>query len=194
MRRGALAHLQSYFYRFSERACNSAEFESYWRNLFLSNNKHAVIHQCEIKLTGWFRDRGFTTGCFTDTQALRAALLGLDEARLLQALAYQQKVETRIAPTTAPILAAGRIGPVERARLKALSDKGGLGSYLMISHPYVLETLHLPVLKKDRQPIYALQRAEMIRTGFADTLLPEVRAEIAARDLSGNRPDKPANG
>lgn len=190
VRRGELAHLQSYFYRFSGRLCAAPEFREWWENLFLSDNKHAVIHQCEIKLTGWFRDRGFSTGSLVDTARLRAALLDLDEAALLQVLAYQAQVETRIAPWVAPILAAGRITPEDRALIAEKSARGAIGSYLMISHPSVLlDRLKMPVLKKDRQAIYALQRREIGQSSVAAGLLPMIRVEIAQWDGTSPRQD-----
>jgi hypothetical protein len=176
-------HLQSYFYRFGPRLAASEHFARYWEYLTMTNNKHMVIRQNEMKLTGHFGSLGYSSAALIDYDILREATFRLSDADLLQVIAYQARVETRAAPFLAPLVAEGTDAPGWRHRVERVWAGRSMGAYLMIAHPLVLVgMLDCPILKKDRQPIYRLQRRELVETGLADRLTPAVRRDIADWD------------
>lgn len=175
-------HLQSYFYRFGERLVSSPEFEYYWRNLFMTNNKHAVVRQCEIRLTGWFRDRGFSVGQLFDHDAMRGAMRSLDDAKLLEVIRYQAHVETRLERELRPLIDFPTSSDWRR-RIDALIDAGRFRNYHMIGHPHILYgVLRSSLLKKDRQLIYQVQRREILDCGYDLNMLPVFADEISNWD------------
>lgn len=181
-RRPERTHLQSYFYRFSQRVVQSPEFRRYWERLWLTDNKHMVIRQCEMKLTEWFRRKGFSIEALYHLSDLQAALKSLTDAELNAVLRYHVQVDTR------SILQLGRFidkldQPGWRAAVDEQIDDESFGRYLMIAHPLpLIAKLNCPVLKKDRQPMYQLQRAELARIGVLEKMTEAVRAEIMAWD------------
>ena len=177
------SHLQSYFYRFNHRLVSSAAFENFWRNLTLTNNKYMVIRQCEMKLTDAFQAKGFSIAYLYDMAKMRAAILALNDVELHQMLRYQSIVDTRSAKALAPLIEDGPDAPEWRNRVEALVREGRIGRYFLILHPLVLlRELGAPVLKKDRQPMYQLQRKELFRAGLAGDFLPALNYEIAHWD------------
>ncbi|MDE3123660.1 MAG: lipopolysaccharide biosynthesis-like protein [Paracoccaceae bacterium] len=175
-------HLQSYFYRFGGRLVASPEFERYWRGLLMTNNKHAVVRQCETRLTGWFRDRGFSVGQAFDAQAMRAAMRSLGDAELLDVIRYQVRVETRLEKDLRPLIDDPG-APDWRSRIEALIDAGRFRNYHMIAHPHILfGALRSSLLKKDRQLIYQIQRQEIRDRGYDARMLAVFRDEIGGWD------------
>ena len=175
-------HLQSYFYRFGPRLVRSAEFRTYWRNLWLTDNKHMVIRQCEMKLTEWFRTRGRTIEALYTLSDLQAALKSLTDEELYEVLRYHVQVDTRSFVQLQNYIDNPGL-PGWRSAVDALIDTEALGRYLMIAHPLpLIAKLNCPVLKKDRQPMYQLQRAELARTGILEKMTDAVRAEILSWD------------
>lgn len=177
------SHLQSYFYRFSGRLVASQEFEDYWRDLTLTNNKYMVVRQCEIKLTYALQSRGFSIDFLFNNAILRTAILALNDADLRDVLRYQSKVETRSSELLAPLIAHGSSGTNWREKVGNLVNNEIIGKYFLILHPLILlKELGSPVLKKDGQPMYRLQRQELQRCGMDDTFIPSVRSEILQWD------------
>ncbi len=179
------SHIQSYFYRFSPKITAASDFENYWKNLFVADNKHAVIRQCEMKLTNWFKLRGYSVDALYDNYSLKEAMKALDDAQLGRLIRYQTIVETRSAAVLSSLITDGPESPGWRERLEALIDAGRFGAYFQIMHPLaLLGKLRAPVLKKDRQPMYQLQRQELIDCNFGHQLTPEVYADVLTWDLS----------
>ena len=177
------SHLQSYFYRFSRRLVASPEFESYWRELTLTDNKFMVVRQCEIKLTNTFCSSGFSLGYLFSYSSVQKAILALTDAELQELLRYQVKVETRLAPVLAPLIAKGHSDSECRARVEDLVGEGRLGNYFLSNHPLVLlRELGSPILKKDRQPMYQLQRQELFRCGLSQNFSQPLQDELAGWD------------
>lgn len=176
-------HIQSYFYHFGPRILASPFFEEYWRGLVVSDNKHMVVHRCEMLLTKAFSAKGFSVEPVYQIADVRAAMKSLDDAALETLLRYYVQVETRSVPYLQALIGQSAADPAWRERVEALIDSSRFGKYFMITHPLVLfGKLHCPVLKKDRQPMYQLQRAELFRAGLADAFPDVVRSEIAGWD------------
>lgn len=176
------SHLQSYFYRFGRRIVSSPEFERYWRDLLMTNNKHAVVRQCEVRLTEWFRRKGFSVGQLFDAEEMKVAMKSLSDPQLLDVIRYQVKVETRLGPNLRPFI-DNSSGNGWRHQLEQLIDQGRFRNYHMVAHPHILfGALRSSLLKKDRQIIYKLQRREIIDTGYNTKMLGTFRDEISAWD------------
>lgn len=183
MRGAHRTHIQSYFFRFGPNLLASPAFEAHWRDLFLTNNKNLVVRRCEIPMTEAFLAQGFTVAArrrYTDgAQALRA----LDNATLRRVIAYQVQVDTRNARRLGRHLKATDLSTAWREAVDADIDAGHLDKYFLIAHPAVLfGQLKAPILKKDRQQIYQLQRAELLSAGLDERFAPVIRDEIQAWD------------
>ncbi len=177
-----IPHIQSYFYYFGPRLLQDDRFWSYWDNILLSDNKNMVIRQCEMKTTRELASYGYTyDSIYTDTD-VNDALRSLDDERLKIVLGYFTNVKTGIAPEIQRML--GRFGVAGwRDDVLSFIQRKKLGRYIMVGHPFILlDILRCPVLKKDRQPMYQLQRAELMRLGFDKALQPVVRQEIMTWD------------
>lgn len=176
-----LGHIQSYFYRFGRNVVHSADFRDYWRNLFMTDNKGLVIRQCEMKLTNHFKNLGYTTDYLFGLEALRGAIKALNDDEFVTAVRYHAQVETSHGRVLLQLIDER---PDDwRQRLEEMVDARQFGKYFLIAHPDVLLTkLRSPVLKKDVQRIYQVQRSEMLKMGLEKTLIPAVREEILQRD------------
>lgn len=169
-------HIQSYFYRFKSTLLSSSEFSKYWSKITLTNNKYMVIRQCEIKLTGFFKKAGYTVSALFTQKSMEQALLRLSDMELIDVARYIGKTQTRIGARVEGILSSGDNW---RENLNRFIESGGFGNYYLIAHPLVLfKEMKSPILKKDRQPIYQLQRNELIthqlHWGFEATVKDEI--------------------
>lgn len=183
MRGAHRAHLQSYFFSFGAEAVANPAFKAYWRDLFLTNNKNLVVRRCEIPMTGAFRRLGFSVDARHRYSDGAQALKGLDNATLARVIAYQIQVDTRNAPRLAPHLKGEARDAAWRARVDADIDAGRLDKYFLIAHPAVLiGQLRVPLLKKDAQAIYRLQRRELIAAGYDEAFAAPVRDELRTWD------------
>jgi hypothetical protein len=171
-------HLQSYFYHFGPRPLADPGFWSFWDKLWMTDNKYMVIRQCEMKLTQAFQKLGYVADSVFHTRDMRAALIGLNDTQLAEVLAYQVQVNTRSAPEVMALL-GNEAEPGWRAAVEEMILRGRMGKYFLITHPSALyAVMACPVLKKDRQPMYQLQRRELVRIGLADQMRPTIRQEI----------------
>lgn len=171
------AHIQSYLFNFKGSVTGSPEFDRYWKTLFMANNKNAVIRQCEIKMTGYFVRAGFSIGSRYRIKDLYSALEGLNGDGLRQVIRYQRTVDTKQSAILTDALEAGAESDVSHLIKERL-----LGKYILIAHPLVLlQSLKCPVLKKDRQYIYQVQRRAIYESKLEGRLSDVVRREIESR-------------
>ncbi len=186
------SHLQSYFLAFGKRLVASSDFRDYWARLFVTSNKNLVIRRCEIPMTEHFRARGYSIGYRYLISDPMIALRSLTADELMQVVRYQMRVDTTNAATLAPYAAGDPADPAWRARVMALAGDLKLGKYLLIAHPLLmLGKLKGQILKKDRQPMYRLQRAELLACGFAEGMAPAVLEEVMTRDGVAHRLPRP---
>ncbi len=172
-----LHHIQSYLFNFKARAVASAEFAAYWQNLFLSNNKVAVVRQCEMKMTQYFKDCGFNIAAKYCIQDIYDILPKLPEQQFKEIVSYQTILDKRTARRLRKMLADP--GPVDRAPL--LTERA-LGRYFLTAHPLLLEALNCPALKKDRQYNYSVQRKILLEQRMERQFSPVIQEEIRQRD------------
>lgn len=178
------AHLQSYFYRFGPRLVNSPAFLDHWKNICLTDNKYMVVRQCEMKLTQAFRTQGFTVDSMYRMADLQYALKLLSDSELKEVMRYHAQVDTRSAAVLGPLVRRNA-DPGWRAAVEALIDKDRVGKYFLIAHPLpLIDKLHCPVLKKDRQPMYRLQRKTLLASGYDKIMGDELRKEFSSWDLA----------
>lgn len=172
-------HIQSYFFSFGPRAMSNIAFENYWRDLFLTNNKNLVVRRCEIPMTEAFRRAGFSVAARHRYSDAARALKGLDNITLRQVIAYQAIIDTRNAQRLELHLNGDILDDEWRFRVDADIAAGHLDKYFLIAHPSILiGQLDIPILKKDRQKIYHLQREELLTAGYDANFAPSVREEI----------------
>jgi len=179
MRGNKRQHIQSYFFSFGGRLIAHPYFETHWRNIFLTNNKNLVVRRCEIPMTEAFQSRGHSVA-FRHTYGDGArALRKLDNESLRRVIAYQSKVSTRTAKRLQRHLVDEDLDDVWRARVLKDIDTGIMDKYFLIAHPAVLiEQICSPIIKKDRQDIYRLQRHELLASRLEETFAPCVRDEV----------------
>ncbi|MCW1931526.1 rhamnan synthesis F family protein [Pararhodobacter zhoushanensis] len=177
------AHLQSYFYCFGPRLVSHTDFAEYWRKLFVTSNKNLVIRRGEMRLTAAFQAKGHSIGYCHDIADLKTALKSLSNAELKQVVAYQMQVDTKNSARLGRYRDADPDAPGWRDTILGLIDQEKMGKYFLIAHPLVLlGKLHAPMLKKDRQPMYQLQRAELLASDIVDEISPTMRAAIEGWD------------
>ena len=176
-------HLQSYFFCFGERLVGHPDFLRYWKRLFVSSNKNLVIRRCEMRMTEAFRKLGHSIGYRHIFADVVAALKTLDVADLKRIVPYQMQIDTSNTGRLRSALSDIDDPERWRDRVLELADEGRMGKYFLIAHPLILlGKLGCPMLKKDRQPMYQLQRAELFACGFGARLAPEVRDEMESQD------------
>jgi hypothetical protein len=174
------SHLQSYFYRFGPRITGSANLADFWRDLIVYESKDLTIRRCEMVLTHWFASRGFTIGQVCKIEDFRAAISSLEGEDRTALVDYLVATGDKHASLSASRLKAGAYASGDDWKTDALD--GLLGRFVLASHPTVLlEKLRFPVLKKDRQQIYHIQRAVALEDRYIHSLSKTVRAEMAER-------------
>lgn len=180
--RPASSHIQSYFFRFSAKLVTSDAFRKIWQDLRMTNNKHMVVRQCEMKLTNLIKSAGFSIGYMFDRQLVEKTIRDLPEDELLGLLDYYTFVDTKL---------SDRIQKANidfsasdwRDQMEGRGIIARIAKYFMISHPDVLfGVLKVPVLKKDRQPMYQRQRAEFLQTRERYRPNPTIISEIEGWD------------
>lgn len=177
------SHLQSYFFAFGSRLVQAKDFGDYWRGLFISGNKNLVIRRCEIPMTEYFRAKGYSIGYRYLISDPAIALRSLAPDELMQVVHYQMRVDSGNAAALAPFAAGDPTDPAWRKKLMALGDDLKLGKYFLLAHPHLmLGKLRGQILKKDRQPMYRSQRAELLACGFGEGMAASVLEEVMARD------------
>ena len=174
------SHLQSYFYRFGPRITGSADFAAFWRDLIVYNSKDLTVRRCEMTLTNWFASRGFTIGQICDTEDFRTAVAALEDADRAALIEYLMATGDKHHARALGRQQAGTYASDEAWRTDAM--EGLLGRFALASHPAVLlERLQFPVMKKDSQHLYRVQRAVALEDRYAPYLSETVRQEMAGR-------------
>ena len=174
------SHLQSYFYRFGPRITGSADFAAFWRDLIVYDSKDLTVRRCEMVLTNWFAARGFTIGQVCDTEDFRTAVAALEGADRAALIEYLVATGDKHRAHALGRQQAGIYASDEAWRTDAM--EGLLGRFVLASHPVVLlERLQFPIMKKDRQHLYQVQRAVALEDRYALYLSETVRQELAGR-------------
>lgn len=174
------SHLQSYFYRFGPRITVTADFAAFWRNLIVYDSKDLTVRRCEMALTNWFASRGFTISQICNSADFREAIASLNREDRGVLVEYLVATGDKHASRALRRHKAGIYASDDAWRADAL--EGLLGRFVLASHPMVLfEQLKFPVLKKDRQHIYCVQRTAALESRYLSYLSETVRQEMSER-------------
>ena len=189
------SHLQSYFFSFGKQLTATRDFRDYWKNLFVTSNKNLVIRRCEIPMTEYFRARGYSVGYRYLISDPIMAMRSLAPDELMRVVHYQMQVDTSNAGALRR-LARGNPGDAAwRREILSLADNLKLGKYFLIAHPHLmLGKLKGQILKKDRQPMYRLQRSELLSCGFGEAMAEPVLNEVMRHDGVTHRLRFPVRG
>lgn len=173
------AHLQSYFYNFKKDLIQDPSFRRFWEKMFFSNNKFLVIRLCEMKLTQYFKSRGFSVAWLYNHESLDNALKSLSKSEFKMIVKYQMQVDEKHSEILAEVLNSKLIGDDWRQEIKRLIENKTLGTYILIAHPFILfSRLNIPILKKDKQDIYQMQREAFMNIDLDAITTPIVNEEI----------------
>lgn len=173
-------HLQSYMYNFKRRVVTSLFFRNYWLNLPISNNKIAVVQRCEKLLSVDMAKAGFKMGWLRSSADSLAAIRRLSTEDLARVIRYDQQNDNAMGRALKKI----NVGQAEwQSEVLMLCETSLPTRYLLKDHPILLlRDLHLPVLKKDRAPHYALQRRTLIDGPLFGCLAENVAVEVQTWD------------
>jgi len=176
-------HLQSYMFNFKKGLVEQKVFAQFWKKIPISSNKQVVIRRCEMRMTHAFKTKGFSIGYLHNFDDVKSALKSLGNDELNRIIAYQMQVDTSNTRTLKRLLDRNEEDPTWRNSVETLIDRNALGKYVLVAHPLVLSgKLDLQMLKKDKQPMYQLQRSELFACGFGNRICPEIRMEMANWD------------
>lgn len=188
-------HLQSYFYSFKQRVVQDSSFREYWEKLYFSENKFLVIRKCEMKLTQYFKSRGFSLAWFCDQEDLMNALLSLSKPELETVIRYQISIDHKNSKLLKDFLDTRMNGDDWRKEIPTLIKSRNLGKYTLIAHPLILFTrLMIPILKRDKQKVYQRQRKEILACGLDGFVSPIAMEEISKEQSALNDDKGPHQG
>ncbi|MCZ0960546.1 rhamnan synthesis F family protein [Paracoccus benzoatiresistens] len=178
------SHVQSYFFRFSERLVRDPAFAQYWQKMSLVSSRRVVIQLRELRLTRHFANFGYQVGSLHCWKQVVEFLLSLDnEDTMNEILLHQCQVSRKDALLIEPLM---RDGSKTALQVRdALRDKIArahvLGQSLAL-HPIVMAALGFPFLKKQRTPIMVGTRAKMVKLGLHADYPEPIRREIETWD------------
>nr|WP_280517771.1 rhamnan synthesis F family protein [Falsirhodobacter halotolerans] len=175
-------HVQSYFFRFSEKLLRDPVFWSYWKNMSLVSDKRAVIKLREVKLAAYFASKGYSVGGHNNWLEVANYLLTLDDEEKMDAiLRHRCEVHEDDRAVIAPLLE--RMTALE-ARDKLREDIAETKLFLFSTalHPYVMTDLGFPFLKKQRFAVMVAKRAKIVEMGLHRNFPEPMQAEIEEWD------------
>ncbi|WP_192841301.1 rhamnan synthesis F family protein [Falsirhodobacter sp. alg1] len=178
------AHVQSYFFRFSEAVVNDPRFEAYWRKMSLISAKRLVVKLRELKLANYFAELGYSVGGLHSWREVADYLLNLqDEDKMAQILKHQCGVRAGDAAKIEPLLERGDLTALQiRDHLREDIDKTNIFLFSTALHPIVMTDLGFPFLKKQSVSIMVAKRRKLVELGMHNAYPEPIRREVAARD------------
>lgn len=179
-RRHATRFLESYFFSIRGPILDHPGFRAFWDGLRLTSNKYKVIRRGERGFGVALSAAGISFGPLFPQAEFEAALSGLDEPGLRQALAYMAVVDPFLASAGAS-LAANHDSPDWTAHARAFVMRVLERTQAYSTFPVVAAgQLGYPVLKKSAEPVSAEWRTAFLRAvahGKLPQPLPVVVAE-----------------
>lgn len=177
------AHVQSYFFRFSERVLADPRFWTYWRKMSLISAKRIVIKLRELRLANYFAGLGYSVGGLHSWAEVRDYLLNLqDEARMDAILRHQCTVRKGDAEKIEPLLAQGLPALEIRDRLHDEIARTNIFLFSTALHPFVMMDLGFPFLKKQGVPIMVAKRHKIVELGLQKAWPEATAREVEAWD------------
>jgi hypothetical protein len=170
-------HVQSYAFAFSKRACASAKFEAYWRDLPVFSSRSWTVRRCEMKMTGQMAEFGFSTGARWNSADIEALLPKLSIAELEKIVILENQMRPRFKASYGDALLKAPRDIAWVSAVHAAIQTGQMGSYLLLKHPLLQLMLGFPILKKNKEPYYRAHREAYLREA-GDKLYPNITKEI----------------
>jgi hypothetical protein len=170
-------HVQSYAFAFSKRACASAKFEAYWRDLPVFSSRSWTVRRCELKMTGQMAEFGFSTGARWSSADVDALLPHLSIAELEKMVILENQMRPRFKADCGDTLLNTPRGSAWVSAVHAAIQNGQMGSYFLLKHPILQLKLGFPMLKKNKEPYYFAHRAAYLREA-RHKLYPIISKEI----------------
>ncbi|PTE23535.1 hypothetical protein C5F48_01450 [Cereibacter changlensis JA139] len=179
-------HLQSYFYRFSERLMQDPEFEQYWRKMSLVSEKRVVIKLRELGLTRHFSKLGYSVGGLHSWREVAEFLLSLNDEKMMRdILNHQAQVSRKDARLLDPLLQDPNLTALQiRDQLREDIDTTRLLAFAIGLHPAVMKSLGFPFLKKLRIPMLVAKRSKLVELGLHAAYPEAIRREIEMWDVA----------
>jgi len=151
----------------------------------LIDHKATVVRVHERKLAWYFAGRGFSASGLINWRSIIDYIMRLeDEERLARIFEYQCEISPREAELIQPVLARHDSAFSQRDQLSGLIERRKIFVDMFELHPWILQDLQVPFLKKARTPNLVLQRSEILRLGLQNNFHPDVRDEIERWDAN----------
>jgi hypothetical protein len=176
-----LPFIQSFMFMYDREIFESRSFESFWRNIILSNNKVVVIRMLEMRMSIFFSERGFTTRAFFEYRNLGSIIYRMSKERQIRFLEYEKPRLGRLADES---LARIRNDKFITAKTwqKIVRISQVDGHILKLPPELLFGVFESNMLKKLKADHFVAQR-QMIKDGnFATYMNPDIRREIENRD------------
>ncbi len=175
------SRVESYFISISGNLYASQHFWSYWENYAMTNYKPKVIRRGERGFSMAMRAKGFDVAGVHSSIDLEQVIAKLPVREMKEV----NRFRTRLG--LAPLLLGGyraRMDDAGGAAISATNTTDWIPEYLLKAHPIIiLESLGLPIIKKDRNRDYQEQRREIMALSiakpelrFSPTILREVQS------------------
>ncbi len=174
-------HLQSFAFSFGPKLLSGSDFRLFWNDLAVSNNRFWTVERCEMAMSPWFADRGYTVQSGWSFKDIDALIPDLTVVELEQILALE--IETNPAKSAAQREVLGQLphDALWADQVRDMMVNGAMRRYLLLAHPLLLRKIGFPFLKKNREAYYAVQRRAFLQQ-VAPELDATLRAEIASLD------------
>ena len=156
-------------------------FESFWRNMILSNNKVVVIRMLEMRMSIFFSDRGFTTRAFFEYRNLGGIISRMPKDRQIKFLEHERPRLGLLADDSLAIIRKGKV-ITEKDWQKMVRISQVDGHILKLPPELLFGVFESNMLKKLKADHFVAQR-QMIKNGnFLTYMNPDIRQEIESRD------------
>jgi hypothetical protein len=173
-------YVQSYAFAFSANIIKSTVFEKYWRNLAVLSDREWTITECERKMSGSFRQHGFTLGARWTFDDVVEAVGRLAEEDIIAVLQLEAEVHEKRRPVIAEWIAR-RGEPNWREGVKAYIASRNFRKFILMLHPVVQAEMQIPFLKKSSELEFVYVRRAYLKT-MRERCDPIVFAEITQWD------------
>lgn len=163
--------LESYFFRVNRTALRLPAFRSFWQEYRLVDSKFGVIRQGERDFTVALGSAGASVAALGDNAGFLARMAEAPDDELRLALTYAAPVSGPLADERADLLA--RNADSWRARVLAHLARVLTGGAVWNSQFPVaaLRVMGYPFLKKSREPVNSVWRAQVLRA-IQDGVVP----------------------
>ncbi len=172
-------HVQSYFFRFSEKIVHSREFLNFWWSMPIINDRRSVIRHLETKLTLHFDKLGFTHSALMHPDDIFNYIEKINDDTYMRKLLDHQFLvssgeEHRIIQR---LLDIDEDEKFMNEVHKCLLDMKIFTSPFHL-HPELMKNIGVPFLKKGGTDFLKHQRQEIMKSTVFNDISDDIRMEI----------------